>query len=54
MVADSVHATYKYASSSAIYVLSGKYVSGSTSMSGTIGLDPITAGVGLFTVTRQQ
>ena len=53
MVADSVKATYKYAASSAIYTLSGKYTAGATVMTGTIGLDPVTAGVGLFTVTRQ-
>jgi hypothetical protein len=54
MVADSVRATYKYASSSAIYVLSGKFTAGATVMAGTIGLDPVTAGIGIFTVTRQQ
>jgi hypothetical protein len=54
MVADSVRATYKYAASSAIYVLSGKFTAGATVMAGTIGLDPVTAGVGIFTVTRQQ
>jgi len=54
MVADSVKATYRYAASSAIYTLSGKFTAGATVMAGTIGLDPVTAGVGLFTVTRQQ
>ena len=54
MVADSVRATYKYASSSAIYVLSGKFTAGATVMAGTIGLDPVTVGVGIFSVTRQQ
>lgn len=52
MVADSVKATYKYASSSAIYTLSGKYSASSNVMVGTIGLNPLTTGVGIFTVTR--
>jgi len=52
MVADSVQATYKYVSSSAIYTLSGKYSASSNVMVGTIGLDPVTTGVGIFTVTR--
>lgn len=52
MVADSVKATYKYAASSAIYKLSGKYTAGATVMVGTIGLDPVTTGVGIFTVTK--
>jgi Tfp pilus assembly protein PilV len=52
MVADSVKATYKYAASSAIYTLSGKYTSGSTVMNGTIGLSPVTTGIGIFTVTK--
>jgi Tfp pilus assembly protein PilV len=52
MVADSVKATYKYASSSAIYVLSGKYSASSNVMVGTIGLSPVSSGVGIFTVTR--
>ena len=53
MVADSVRATYRYASSSAIYLLSGKFSASSNVMVGTIGLDPVTTGVGIFTVTRQ-
>ncbi len=53
MVADSVKATYKYASSSAIYKLSGKYTVGATVMAGTIGLNPVTTGQGIFTVTKQ-
>ncbi len=53
MVADSVKATYKYLSSSAIYRLSGKYTVGATVMAGTIGLDPVTSGVGTFNVTKQ-
>lgn len=52
MVADSVKATYKYVSSSAIYTLSGKYTAGATVMAGTIGLSPVTSGVGIFTVTK--
>ncbi len=52
MVADSVRATYKYAASSAIYVLSGKYSASSNVMVGTIGLSPVTTGIGIFTVTR--
>lgn len=52
MVADSVKATYKYAASSAIYRLSGKFTAGASVMAGTIGLDPVTTGVGIFTVTR--
>ncbi len=54
MVADSVKATYKYASSSAIYKLSGKFSASSNVMAGTIGLDPVSAGVGIFSVTRTQ
>jgi len=54
MVADSVKATYKYAASSAVYVLSGKYTAGATVMAGTIGLSPVTSGVGIFTVTKQN
>lgn len=54
MVADSVRATYKYASSSAVYTLSGKYTAGATVMAGTIGLSPATTGIGLFTVTKQN
>lgn len=53
MVADSVRATYKYASSSAMYTLSAKYSASSNVMVGTIGLSPVTTGVGIFTVTRQ-
>lgn len=53
MVADSVKATYMYASSSAIYKLSGKFSASSNIMIGTIGLDPVTAGIGFFSVTRQ-
>jgi hypothetical protein len=53
LVADSVKATYRYAASSAIYRLSGKYSASSTVMAGTIGLDPATTGVGIFTVTKQ-
>jgi hypothetical protein len=53
IVADSVKATYTYASSSATYTLSGKYSSTSNVMVGTIGLTTATAGVGLFSVTRQ-
>jgi hypothetical protein len=53
LVADSVKATYKYASSSAIYKFSGKYSTSSAIMIGTIGLDPVTSGVGIFTVTKQ-
>jgi hypothetical protein len=53
MVADSVRATYKYASSSAMYTLSAKYAASSNVMVGTIGLSPVTTGVGIFTVTRQ-
>lgn len=52
MVADSVKATYKYAASSAIYRLSGKYTAGATVMTGTIGLDPVTTGQGIFTVSK--
>lgn len=52
MAADSVKATYKYASSSAVYTLSGKYSASSNVMVGTIGLNPLTTGVGIFTVTR--
>lgn len=53
LVADSVKATYKYTSSSAIYKLSGKYSTSSNLMIGTIGLDPVTAGIGIFSVTKQ-
>jgi len=53
IVADSVKASYTYPSSSAIYALSGKFSSNSNVMNGTIGLSPATAGVGLFSVTRQ-
>ncbi|MBL7703522.1 MAG: hypothetical protein JNM14_14820 [Ferruginibacter sp.] len=53
MVADSVRATYKYTGSSAMYTLSGKYTSGTTVMNGTIGLSPVTTGIGIFSVTRQ-
>jgi hypothetical protein len=53
MVADSVKATYKYAASSAIYRLSAKYTAGASVMTGTIGLDPVTSGQGIFTVTKQ-
>jgi hypothetical protein len=53
MVGDSVQAKYTYATSSAVYKLSGKYSASSNVMVGTIGLDPLTAGVGIFTVTRQ-
>ena len=52
MVADSVRATYRYAASSAIYTLSGKYSASSNVMVGTIGLSPVTTGVGIFSVTR--
>ena len=52
LVADSVKATYKYTSSSAIYRLSGKFSTTSNVMVGTIGLDPATTMVGIFTVTR--
>lgn len=52
LVADSVKATYKYTSSSAIYRLSGKFSTSSNVMIGTIGLDPVTTGVGIFTVSR--
>lgn len=53
MVQDSVKATYKYAASSAIYTLSAKYSVSSNVMVGTIGLSPVTTGVGTFSVTRQ-
>lgn len=53
MVADSVRAAYRYAGSSADYTLSGKFSAGATVMNGTIGLGTYTAGVGLFTVTKQ-
>lgn len=53
LVADSVKATYMYASSSSIYKLSGKYSTSSSIMIGTIGLDPVTTGVGIFTVAKQ-
>lgn len=53
VVQDSVKATYKYASSSAIYTLSAKYSASSNILVGTIGLNPATSGVGIFTVTRQ-
>jgi hypothetical protein len=53
MVADSVKATYKYAASSAIYTLSAKYSASSNVMVGTIGLSPVTTGVGVFTIIRQ-
>ncbi len=52
LVADSVKATYQYTSSSAIYKLSGKFSTSSNIMTGTIGLDPVTSGVGIFTVSR--
>lgn len=52
LIADSVYATYKYASSSAIYKLAGKFSAGSNVMAGTIGLNPATTMVGIFTVTR--
>lgn len=54
MAADSVKATYRYVSSSAVYTLSGKYAASSNVMTGTIGLSPATTGVGIFTVTRQN
>ncbi len=53
VVQDSVKATYSYAASSAIYKLSGKFSSTSNIMVGTIGLEPSTTGVGLFSVTKQ-
>ena len=53
IVADSVRAFYRYASSSAEYTLSGKYTAGATVMTGTIGLGTSTTGVGLFSVTKQ-
>jgi heat shock protein HslJ len=53
MVADSVRATYKYAASSAMYTLSAKYSASSNVMVGTIGLSPVTSGVGIFSITRQ-
>jgi hypothetical protein len=53
IVQDSVHVVYIYSGSSAVYKLSGKYSSGSNVMAGTIGLSPVTAGVGLFTVTKE-
>lgn len=53
IIQDSVHVIYTYASSSAIYKLSGKYSSNSNVMVGTIGLNPVTTGVGLFSVTKQ-
>lgn len=53
VVADSVRAFYRYASSSADYTLSGKYSAGSNVMVGTIGLGTATTGVGLFSVTRE-
>lgn len=52
LVADSVYAVYKYTSSSAIYKLAGKFSTSSNSMAGTIGLDPATTMVGIFTVAR--
>ncbi len=53
LVQDSVKAFYKYTGSSANYTLSAKYVSTSTSLVGTIGLETATTGVGLFSVIRQ-
>lgn len=53
MVQDSVHATYKYLASSAIYILSAKYTANATVMAGTIGLQPAVSGVGIFSVTKQ-
>ena len=53
MVQDSVKATYTYAASSATYTLSAKYSASSNIMVGTIGLSPVSSGVGIFTVTRQ-
>jgi hypothetical protein len=53
LVQDSVKATYKYVSSSAQYTLSGKFTAGVNVMAGTIGLSPVTTGVGLFAVTKQ-
>jgi len=54
IVADSVRAFYRYASSSAEYTLSGKFTAGSSVMLGTIGLGTATTGIGLFSVTKQQ
>jgi hypothetical protein len=53
IVQDSVHVVYIYSGSSAVYKLSGKYSSGTNVMAGTIGLSPVTTGVGLFTVTKE-
>jgi hypothetical protein len=53
IVADSVKAFYRYASSSADYTLSGKFSASSNIMPGTIGLGTTTTGVGLFSVTRK-
>lgn len=52
IVADSVRAAYRYAGSSADYLLSGKFTAGATVMTGTIGLGTSTTGVGLFSVSR--
>ncbi|HQW85300.1 MAG TPA: hypothetical protein PK987_12580 [Ferruginibacter sp.] len=53
MVQDSVQATYKYASSSAIYMFSAKFATNATVMNGTIGLQPAVSGVGLFSIIKQ-
>lgn len=53
VVQDSVKATYTYVSATAQYTLSGKFSSNSNVMVGTIGLGISTAGVGLFSVTKQ-
>ena len=53
MVMDSVRITYKYNGSSAIYILSAKYTTNATLLTGTIGLQPAVSGVGIFSVTKQ-
>lgn len=52
VVQDSLKATYRYAGSSADYTLAAKYSAGATVMVGTIGLAPVTTGVGIFSVTK--
>ena len=53
VVQDSVKATYIYINATAQYKLSGKFSSNSNVMAGTIGLEPSTTGIGLFSVTKQ-
>ncbi len=53
VVQDSVTATYIYINATAQYKLSGKFSSSSNVMAGTIGLEPSTSGIGIFSVTKQ-